>query len=177
MTTSNKQYIGVDFERLYTKISKKEQGSKNFKQALIERDNKINEELNKLNLSDVKEVVIENLKSIKDNSKKKLIAKFKSGNVSRVDYERYKKFANKLQRWSYSKTVRKLGRLCEENGVLLTKVNPAYTSQICNLCGLKHENNRNGPRFKCLSCGYEADADYNAAVNISHRGVYSPSTV
>jgi IS605 OrfB family transposase len=41
---------------------------------------------------------------------------------------------NKVQRWSYPKTKRKLERLCEENGVLLTKVNPAYTSQKCSLC-------------------------------------------
>ena len=31
--------------------------------------------------------------------------------------------------------------------------------------------------FKCIVCGYEDDADYNASKNISYRGVYSPSTI
>ena len=60
--------------------------------------------------------------------------------------------------------------LCEENGVLLTKVNPAYTSQTCSSCGTVCKSNRKGELYKCNVCSLEIDADYNAAINILHRG-------
>ena len=84
-----------------------------------------------------------------------------------------KKFNNKLQRWSYPKVLDKLSRLTDEQGVLLTRVNPAYTSQKCSLCGVTHKGNRQGETYKC-ACGNKMDADLNAATNLSHMGVYSP---
>jgi putative transposase len=63
--------------------------------------------------------------------------------------------------------------LAQENGVLLTKVNPAYTSQKCSLCGVIEKNNRQGEKYQC-ACGRVMDADLNAAINLSHMGVYSP---
>lgn len=159
IVTSDGQIIGKEFEELYKKISNKKQGSKNFKDLLVERDKKINEVVNKIDLSGVKQIVIENLKDVKKSSK------------SRV----YKKFMNKMQRWSYCKVTVKLERLCEENGVLLTKVDPAYTSQTCSRCESIHKENRSLEFFKCIECGYETDADLNAAVNILHRGEYNPS--
>ena len=81
-----------------------------------------------------------------------------------------------MQRWCYTKVVIKLERLCEENGILLVKINPAYTSQTCNKCGSIHNESRDGEVYKCVDCGYEVDADLNAARNILARGVYNPST-
>jgi len=156
---SDGQFIGKEFEELYEKISNKKQGSKNFKDLLTERDKKINETINKINFKDVKQIIIENLKNVKRNSKNRI----------------YKKFMNKLQRWCYQKVTNKLERYCEENGILLTRVDPAYTSQTCSKCGAIHKENRLLEFFKCIVCGYEIDADYNAAMNILHRGVYNPS--
>lgn len=173
---SDGQIIGSDFVPIYNKIARKKQGSKAFKRSLKERDNKINESLNKLDLTGIKEIIIENLKGIKQNTNKKRQKALKRGRISRWQFRVFKKFNNKLQRWCYSKTVSKLGRLCPENGVLLSKTDPSYTSQMCSHCGFVHSENRKGEKFKCIKCGFEADADFNAAVNISHRGVYSPST-
>lgn len=64
-------------------------------------------------------------------------------------------------------------RLCEENGIHLTKVKPAYTSQTCSNCGCVDKNSRKGEMFQCQHCGYANDADVNAAVNILRTGVYS----
>lgn len=69
--------------------------------------------------------------------------------------------------------MNKLSQICEENGILFTKINPAYTSQKCSVCGEVCKSNRKGKIYKC-SCGNEMDADLNAAINISHMGVYSP---
>ena len=72
--------------------------------------------------------------------------------------------------------INKLGRFCEENGVLFTKINPAYTSQTCSSCGAIDKTNRKGESYQCKVCGINIDADYNASINILRRGAYSPST-
>lgn len=61
-----------------------------------------------------------------------------------------------------------------ENNITITKVNPAYTSQICNYCGKLGE--RNGKKFKCNSCETVLDADYNASINIKNRKETSITT-
>ncbi len=48
------------------------------------------------------------------------------------------------------------------------KVKAAYTSQTCNAC--KHvarESRKSQATFVCVSCGYRANADVNAAMNIA----------
>ncbi|SFV53462.1 putative virulence protein [hydrothermal vent metagenome] len=60
------------------------------------------------------------------------------------------------------------------NEKLFVKVNPQYTSQICNRCGYKDKNNRKTQsKFKCLQCHHEINADINASENIEHRGLES----
>jgi IS605 OrfB family transposase len=60
-------------------------------------------------------------------------------------------------------------------GVPVLFVPPAYTSQTCNRCGhlhpIKGKSYRNGKRFKCGHCGFEHDADVNAAKNIAALGL------
>jgi IS605 OrfB family transposase len=59
-------------------------------------------------------------------------------------------------------------------GVLVVFVPPAYTSQTCSRCRHVHpekgKSYRNGKRFKCGHCGWEHDADINAAINIADLG-------
>ena len=145
----------LGLEKIYNKISKKKQKSKAFKRALVERDNLINQTLNQKDLTEIKELIAEDLKSVKHKSKFS------------------KKFNNKLQRWSYPKVLNKLSMRCEEEGVTFTKVAPAYTSQKCSKCGVVDKENRKGAIYQC-ACGLLIDADLNAAINISHMGVYSP---
>lgn len=53
----------------------------------------------------------------------------------------------------------------------LIKVNPAYTSQTCSSCGAVDSRSRkNQASFSCTTCGFHANADHNAALNILHRG-------
>jgi IS605 OrfB family transposase len=59
-------------------------------------------------------------------------------------------------------------------GVAVLFVPPAYTSQTCSRCGHIHPTKgmsyRNGKQFKCGHCGFEHDADVNAAMNIAALG-------
>lgn len=58
----------------------------------------------------------------------------------------------------------------EANGGYLFKVSPAYTSQTCSTCGHIDKRSRESQAsFVCTSCGYEAHADTNAALNILRR--------
>ena len=116
------------------------------------RDNEINRICNQLPLNDVKDLIIEDLKSVKTGKKY---------------------FSNKIQRWSYIKTITKLNNICDEYGINMVKVSPSYTSQTCSACGQIEKDNRKGETFHCLNCGYENDADVNASINIHNRGIYS----
>lgn len=51
------------------------------------------------------------------------------------------------------------------------KIPPAYTSQKCSCCGHTEAGNRNKQIFRCLSCGFQAHADINAAKNILAAGL------
>lgn len=55
-------------------------------------------------------------------------------------------------------------------GGQLLKVNPAYTSQTCAVCGHVAAENRRGERFECVACGHADHADVNAAKNILAAG-------
>nr|WP_241899990.1 transposase [Deinococcus sp. UR1] len=48
-----------------------------------------------------------------------------------------------------------------------------YTSQRCNACGHTCRENRNNEVFRCVSCGHEDHADWNAAKNILGRAAPS----
>jgi len=160
LVTSENKVLDKGLESIYEKIARKEQGSNAFKRALLERDNLINQSINELDLTKVQELVVEDLVNVKrgvKNRKRKIA----------------KKFMNKLQRWSYVKCLDRLQHMAEEAGVLFTKVNPAYTSQKCCICGVVCTSNRRGSMYKC-ACGNVMDADLNASINISHMGVYSP---
>ena len=73
-----------------------------------------------------------------------------------------------LKRWSYYDLQTKIEQKAAEAGIAVKKINPQYTSQRCSKCGfIDKENRKKQKDFKCLSCGYAANADYNAAKNIA----------
>lgn len=55
-------------------------------------------------------------------------------------------------------------------GVPVVVVNPRNTSRTCPICGCVDKRNRpDQSTFSCVSCGYSANADTTAAVNIAAR--------
>jgi IS605 OrfB family transposase len=58
----------------------------------------------------------------------------------------------------------------DERGIRYRSVQPAYSSQQCSQCGFTLSmNRRSQAEFHCLWCGFEANADENAASNIAER--------
>ena len=161
LACSNGQVYDTGLQAAYEKIVRKKQGSKAFKRALTERDQKINQSVNLIDFSKVKTIVVEDLRSVKSGSK----GKFR------------KEFNNKLSRWAYPRVLGKLQSVCEIRGIGYIKVDPSYTSQTCSLCGHVDKASRVGEAFCCTRCGMRMDADINAAKNILMRGVYSPPSV
>lgn len=71
---------------------------------------------------------------------------------------------------SWSTLLWQLEYKAERAGIPFEKVDPKHTSQICSACGSVEAASRKRKKFHCVHCGYEADADYNASVNIRFRG-------
>lgn len=83
-----------------------------------------------------------------------------------------KAFRGKAIRRRLSLWQRRLIRTCVENkaqerGLLVTEVDPRYTSKICSHCGLRGVRKRHS--FTCPHCGHTQHADLNAAYNIRNR--------
>ena len=77
-----------------------------------------------------------------------------------------KRVSKYLSRWTYTIIDSKTKDLALEHGVHVKELSPVYTSQRCSKCGWTCKANRKGKKFVC-KCGFTADADYNASLNIS----------
>ena len=72
----------------------------------------------------------------------------------------------------WSRTLKRLKDKMDANGGRLVIVPAAYTSQTCHKCGHVAKGNRDSQAvFHCVECGYEANADVNAAENILGRAL------
>ena len=145
-----KEQLQHGYNEVCNKIARRQKGSKGFKRAQEHRKNLINQAVNILAQifnfeDDVAEVRLEKLRRLGEGKKK----------------------SRKLQAFNYADLRHKIERKCIETNVELTETNNAYRSQRCSLCGFVHKKNRlnGGEEFKCLKCGYTADADMNSAKN------------
>lgn len=76
-----------------------------------------------------------------------------------------------LNKWSFYQLREFIEYKAKLAEVPVVFVNPQYTSQTCHACGhIAKENRKSQSEFICVSCGYAANADYNAALNIAERG-------
>lgn len=90
-------------------------------------------------------------------------------NLSGIAVDKTDKF---LKNWTYYDLQNKIRYKAEELGITIRFIEPQYTSQRCSRCGhINKENRRGQADFKCLECGFEANADYNAACNIAQSNI------
>ena len=73
---------------------------------------------------------------------------------------------------NWSRLMTRLQDKMDANGGKLVIVPAAYTSRTCHKCGHVAKGNRESQAvFHCVKCGYEANADVNAAENILGRAL------
>ncbi len=72
---------------------------------------------------------------------------------------------------SWSMFVGMLEYKCERAGRAFVKVNPAYTSRMCSVCGRIAESMPIAVRTWTCECGAKHDRDINAAINILRSGM------
>jgi IS605 OrfB family transposase len=81
----------------------------------------------------------------------------------------------KTNNWAFYQLRLFVGYKANIAGVPVVFVPSAYTSQTCSRCRhihpVKGKSYRNGKLFKCGHCGFEHDADQNAANNIAALGI------
>ncbi len=80
--------------------------------------------------------------------------------------------AKSIQEQTWGKFITLLDEKAESAGGKMVEVDPGGTSQECSSCGATVKKDLSVRTHKC-DCGYEADRDVNAAINILHRGLAS----
>jgi putative transposase len=83
-----------------------------------------------------------------------------------------KRALNRLIRdCSWGELKLKIQSVAEKFGCIVLEVNPKFTSQTCSNCGHVDSASRNKEKFVCTNCGFIADADNQASVNIGKKGL------
>jgi IS605 OrfB family transposase len=129
--------------------------TKRQKHTRTEVKSMIGASLKQIDFSQVKTIVIEDLKKVKHN---------KRGTFSRV-------FNRRLSHWLYKYSEILLLRKCEELGIEVVRKNPWKTSQFCSKCFKWDRRNRRGDKFRCVNCGHCSHADLNASKNLELLGL------
>jgi putative transposase len=76
----------------------------------------------------------------------------------------------KLHSWSFAQLYDFTTYKAQERGIHVERIDPRHTSQMCSQCGHQARNNRRSQSlFLCRKCGYQLNADLNAAQNIREK--------
>ena len=78
-------------------------------------------------------------------------------------------WGRKVSDIAWGEFVRILQYVCVKRGVVLKKVDPAYTSKTCSDCGEIVQLELSDRSWCCPGCGITHDRDVNAAINIRER--------
>lgn len=79
---------------------------------------------------------------------------------------------SRLHNWAFAQLRGFLEYKTRLYGVALYAVDPRNSSRECSRCGYTDKANRKSQdKFRCQSCDYSANADFNAALNLRARGV------
>ncbi|HZO87796.1 MAG TPA: transposase [Chthonomonadaceae bacterium] len=76
-----------------------------------------------------------------------------------------------LGNWAFLQLRPFVAYKAEAAGIPVVLVDPRNSSRTCSVCGhCAKDNRKSQSKFHCLQCGFEANADYNAARNLKVRG-------
>jgi putative transposase len=102
-------------------------------------------------------IVIENLTDIRKRTK-----------------QRNREGRRRMHSWSFAQIRGFIEYKAEERAIKVVAIDPRHTSQTCSKCGYQSRSNRSSQsQFLCRECGYELNADLNAAYNIRNKHLAS----
>jgi putative transposase len=79
---------------------------------------------------------------------------------------------NRLSGWGFAELGSFVAYKARLAGIPVVFVDPRNTSRMCAVCGhVDKANRKSQAKFSCVSCGHAANADVNAAENISAQAV------
>ena len=120
----------------------------------------------------LEQVVNELIKYCKENNYNHIV-------MENLNLKNTKTFAKDSNEINYNRIVSLLHlndikniirRIANKNDIMVSFVNPKYTSQQCPICGHISKNNRITQEiFCCEKCYHNDNADINAAINIKNR--------
>lgn len=88
----------------------------------------------------------------------------KDNNNEELNFNRIVKFIG------ISSLKQEVEHIARNYDICVSTVNSCYTSKMCPVCGcIEDENRTSQEEFKCIECGHEDNADYNASINIKNR--------
>ena len=80
-----------------------------------------------------------------------------------------KKQRTLINNWSFFQLETFLIYKAMNKGIIIAKIDPRYTSQMCSNCSFLHKSNRNRHNFCCKSCNFKLNSDLNASRNIRNK--------
>lgn len=76
-----------------------------------------------------------------------------------------------LGNWAFLQLRQFVAYKAEAAGIPVVLVDPRTSSRTCCVCGhCAKENRKSQSKFHCQQCGFEVNADFNAAINLKVRG-------
>lgn len=88
----------------------------------------------------------------------------KDNNNEELNFNRIVKFIG------ISSLKQEVEHIARNYDICVSTVHSCYTSKMCPVCGcIEDENRTSQEEFKCIECGHEDNADYNASINIKNR--------
>lgn len=152
LTSDSGTHYGSDVWRLLAKLKRKKRCSNAWYRCREEIKEFIDRTCKSLPYNELRLLVLEDNRKIKNKSKLK-------GRLS-------KNMRSVLTGWSISRINSRIEQLCEENGVSLRRVSAFYNSTTCPSCSHCEKANRvSQEEFVCRSCGSIYNADVVGAMN------------
>lgn len=174
VTSDNRFFLGGKTKEICAKYSRMRRilqkvGTKSAKRHLCRLSGKekrfkadINHQISKSVISLLvpgSTIVLEDLTGIRDNRTKK-------------------KLRSAINSWNYYQLEQFLKYKAEVKGIHIEYVDARYTSQRCSKCGFISRSNRKSQSdFKCKECGFELNADLNAARNIVSKHLIATNSL
>jgi putative transposase len=84
--------------------------------------------------------------------------------------QRNREGRRRMHSWSFAQVRGFIEYKAQERAIKVVAIDPRHTSQTCSKCGYQSRSNRSSQsQFLCRECGYELNADLNAAYNIRNK--------